>query len=402
MSNITNLNHQVSEEQTFFVTLVEPYNNVDDLFFSLFKAFPLAVVPTEPEALIEFKSKLEDLLNFAEIQEVDVLVQDRNAYQSFRIKSLEDFDYGIQYVVHTDKEVTPELPDMGNFWSIANEPFEVNFNAVYDNILDPIDQRFTARGDLLPQGQIDLPDSTFDQRHTLGKANTTNNQSELRIVDRLSKYGESFPFLNENGQLSEAARAEFEELLLSEANDEQLLMFLDKGIDAIKGAGSMVGGALKAVSDATGLTRVAKGARDRAIDHVKEKVDGAIEKSKERAKEKQAEKDKAEELRKRDIKELLDKAQEQLSDLNTKKIAQDKLKGKTKEDSKAIAQKAEADSTANNAIRTAIEHKEKSGANSLVKEQEAINSEIKKITKELKDKKEQKKPAAKAAKAEKA
>ena len=396
MSNITNLNHEVSEEQTFFVTLVEPYNNVDDLFFSLFKAFPLAVVPKEPEALIEFKSKLEDLLNFAEIQEVDVLVQDRNSYQSFRIKSLEDFDYGIQYAIHTDKEVTPELPDMGNFWSIANEPFEVNFNAVYDNILDPIDQRFTARGDLIPQGQIDLPDSTFDQRHRLG----SNNQSELRIVDRLSKYGESFPFLNEDGMLSEAARAEFEELLLSEANDEQLLMFLDKGIDYVKGAGSLIGNALKTVSDKTGLSRVAAGARDRAIDHVKEKVDGAIEKHKEKAKEKQAEKDKAEELRKRDIKELLDKAQEQLSDLNPKKIAQDKLKGKTKEDSKAIAQKAEADSTANNAIRTAIEHKEKSGANSLVKEQEAINSEIKKITKELKDKKEQKKPAAKAAKAE--
>lgn len=396
MSNITNLNHEVSEEQTFFVTLVEPYNNVDDLFFSLFKAFPLAVVPKEPEALIEFKSKLEDLLNFAEIQEVDVLVQDRNAYQSFRIKSLEDFDYGIQYAIHTDKEVTPELPDMGNFWSIANEPFEVNFNAVYDNILDPIDQRFTARGDLIPQGQIDLPDSTFDQRHRLG----SNNQSELRIVDRLSKYGESFPFLNEDGMLSEAARAEFEELLLSEANDEQLLMFLDKGIDYVKGAGSLIGNALKTVSDKTGLSRVAAGARDRAIDHVKEKVDGAIEKSKEKAKEKQAEKDKAEELRKRDIKELLDKAQEQLSDLNVKKIAQDKLKGKTKEDSKAIEQKAAADANANNAIRTAIEHKEKAGANSLVKEQESINSEIKQMVKELKDKKEQKKPAAKAAKAE--
>lgn len=398
MSNITNLNHQVSEEQTFFVTLVEPYNNVDDLFFSLFKAFPLAVVPTEPEALIEFKSKLEELLNFAEMQDVDVLVQDRNAYQSFRIKSLEDFDYGTQYVEHTDKEVTPELPDMGNFWSIANEPFEVNFNSVYDNILDPIDQRFTARGDLIPQGQIDLPDSTFDQRHRLG----ANNQSELRIVDRLSKYGESFPFLNEDGMLSEAARAEFEELLLSEANDEQLLMFLDKGIDYVKGAGSLIGNALKTVSDKTGLSRVAAGARDRAIDHVKEKVDGAIEKSKEKAKEKQAEKDKDEELRKRDIKELLDKAQEQLSDLNTKKIAQDKLKGKTKEDSKAIAQKAEADSTASNAIRTAIEHKEKSGADGLAKEQAAINSEIKKITKELKDKKagkDQKKPADKAEKA---
>jgi hypothetical protein len=396
MSNITNLNHEVSEEQTFFVTLVEPYNNVDDLFFSLFKAFPLAVVPKEPEALIEFKSKLEDLLNFAEIQEVDILVQDRNAYQSFRIKSLEDFDYATQYAIHTDKEVTPELPDMGNFWSIANEPFEVNFNAVYDNILDPIDQRFTARGDLIPQGQIDLPDSTFDQRHRLG----SNNQSELRIVDRLSKYGESFPFLNEDGTLSEAARAEFEELLLSEANDEQLLMFLDKGIDYVKGAGSLIGNALKTVSDKTGLSRVAAGARDRAINHASEKVDAAIEKHKEKAKEKQAEKDKAEEFRKRDIKELLDKAQEQLSDLNVKKIAQDKLKGKTKEDSKAIEQKAAADANANNAIRTAIEHKEKAGANSLVKEQESINSEIKQMVKELKDKKEQKKPAAKAAKAE--
>lgn len=382
-ANITDLKHQVSEEQTFFLTLVEPYNNVDDLFFSLFKAFPLAVVPKEPEALIEFKSKLEELLNFAEMQEVDVLVQDRNAYQSFRVKSLEDFDYATQYVEHTDKEVTPELPDMGNFWSIANEPFEVNFNAVYDNILDPIDQRFTARGDLLPQGTVDLPNSTFDQRHRLG----ANNQSELRIVDRLSKYGESFPFLNENGLLSDSARAEFEELLLSEATDEELLTFLDKGIDYVKGAGSMVGNALKAVSDATGLTRVAAGARDRAIDHVKEKVDGAIEKTKEKAKAKQAEKDKEEELRKRDIKELLDKAQEQLNDLNTKKIAQDKLKGKTKEDSDAIAQKAAADSTANDAIRTAIEHKEKSGANNLAKEQESINSEIKEMVKELKDKK---------------
>ena len=392
-ANITDLNRQVSEESTFFLTLVEPYNNVDDLFFSLFKAFPLAVVPTEPEALIEFKSKLEELLAFAEMQEVDVLVQDRNAYQSFRVKSIEDFDYATQYVEHTDKEVTPELPDMGNFWSIANEPFTVDFNNVYDNILDPIDHRFTALGDLLPRGQIDLPNSTFDQRHHLG-VNTTNNQSELRIVDRLSKYGESFPFLNENGQLSEAARAEFEELLLSEANDEQLLMFLDKGIDYVKGAGSLVGNALKTVSDKTGLSRVAAGARDRAIDHVKEKVDGTIEKHKEKAKEKQAEKDKAEELRKRDIKELLDKAQEQLNDLNIKKIAQDKVKGKTKEDSDAIAQKAAADSTANDAIRTAIEHKEKSGANSLVKEQESINSEIKQMVKEIKDKKKSKEDKA--------
>ena len=384
-ANITDLNRQVSEESTFFLTLVEPYNNVDDLFFSLFKAFPLAVVPTEPEALIEFKSKLEELLTFAEMQEVDVLVQDRNAYQSFRVKSLEDFDYGTQYVEHTDKEVTPELPDMGNFWSIANEPFTVDFNNVYDNILDPIDHRFTALGDLDPVGRLDLPNSTFDQRHHLG----ANNQSELRIVDRLSKYGESFPFLNENGQLSEAARAEFEELLLSEANDEQLLMFLDKGIDYVKGAGSLVGNALKTVSDKTGLSRVAAGARDRAINHARDKVDGAIEKYKEKAKEKQAEKDKAEELRKRDIKELLDKAQEKLNDLNIKKIAQDKVKGKTKEDSDAIAQKAAADST-NDAIRTAIEHKEKSGANSLVKEQESINSEIKQMVKEIKDKKKSK------------
>lgn len=378
-ANITDLNRQVSEEQTFFLTLVEPYNNVDDLFFSLFKAFPLAVVPKEPEALIEFKSKLEELLNFAEMQDVDVLVQDRNAYQSFRVKSLEDFDYATQYVEHTDKEVTPELPDMGNFWSIANEPFEVNFNAVYDNILDPIDQRFTARGDLIPQGTVDLPNSTFDQRHRLG----ANNQSELRIVDRLSKYGESFPFLNENGQLSDSARAEFEELLMSEATDEELLQFLDKGIDFLKRA-----------SDATGVSRVAAGVRDSVIDTAKKAKDvvkdatvGKVAKKiKDKAKEKKQAAEKEENLRKRDIKELLDKAQEELEDINAKKVAQDRLEGKTKEESDEIKKLADANSAANNAIKTAIEHHENSGANKVAKAQEDVKAEIKAEQKELKAK----------------
>lgn len=359
-ANITDLNRQVSEEQTFFLTLVEPYNNVDDLFFSLFKAFPLAVVPTEPEALIEFKSKLEELLNFAEMQDVDVLVQDRNAYQSFRVKSLEDFDYGTQYVEHTDKEVTPELPDMGNFWSIANEPFEVNFNAVYDNILDPIDQRFTARGDLIPQGQVDLPNSTFDQRHRLG----ANNQSELRIVDRLSKYGESFPFLNENGQLSDSARAEFEELLMSEATDEDLLAFLDKGIDAVKGAGSLVGAGLEKVGDMLGVT-------DKGRERKKEKEDRKYELKKreeedkereEERKEKKIEKaeEKAEKAERLKIeqaraKENLADAKADLKDVDVEKAAKAAVEGKKNDP--ALVDKNNAVSKANQAIDKAIDVK---------------------------------------------
>lgn len=354
-ANITDLKHQVSEEQTFFLTLVEPYNNVDDLFFSLFKAFPLAVVPTEPEALIEFKSKLEELLNFAEMQDVDVLVQDRNAYQSFRVKSLEDFDYGTQYVGHTDKEVTPELPDMGNFWSIANEPFEVNFNAVYDNILDPIDQRFTARGDLLPQGQIDLPDSTFDQRHRLG----SNNQSELRIVDRLSKYGESFPFLNENGQLSDSARAEFEELLLSEATDEDLLTFLDKGIDAVKGAGNLAKDAIegtinigKKIGDAAGLTvdgKRAKAEKEQAkLDAERSKA--GREKVKERAK---TDKIKAEND-KEAAKEAIKDATDEVKEVSAEKVAKAQIAGEDPEENKDLQQKAEAFSHAEEAEKQAI------------------------------------------------
>lgn len=362
MSNITNLNHQVSEEQTFFVTLVEPYNNVDDLFFSLFKAFPLAVVPKEPEALIEFKSKLEDLLNFAEIQEVDVLVQDRNSYQSFRIKSLEDFDYSIQYVVHTDKEVTPELPDMGNFWSIANEPFEVNFNAVYDNILDPIDQRFTARGDILPndlQGQIDLPDSTFDQRHTLGKANTANNQSELRIVDRLSKYGESFPFLNENGQLSDSARAEFEDLLMSEATDEDLLTFLDKGIDAVKGAGNLakdaIAGAInigKKVGDAAGLTVDGKRAK---AEKEQAKLDAERSKAEREKVKEQAKTDKIKAADdKESAKEAVKDAKEEVKDVSAEKVAKAQIAGEDPKKNDDLKQKAEAFSHADEAKKQAI------------------------------------------------
>lgn len=384
-ANITDLKHQVSEEQTFFLTLVEPYNNVDDLFFSLFKAFPLAVVPTEPEALIEFKSKLEELLNFAEMQDVDVLVQDRNAYQSFRVKSLEDFDYATQYVEHTDKEVTPELPDMGNFWSIANEPFEVNFNAVYDNILDPIDQRFTARGDLLPQGQIDLPDSTFDQRHRLG----ANNQSELRIVDRLSKYGESFPFLNENGQLSDSARAEFEELLLSEATDEDLLTFLDKGIDAVKGAGSLIGAGLEKVGDLMGIT-------DKGRERKKEKEDRKYElkrreeEDKERAEEreeKKAEKaeEKAEKAERKAIeqeraKESLKDAKDDLKDVNIEKAAKASVEGKKNDP--ALVDKNNAVSKANQAIDKAIEVNV--NYKPVSKEKGEVNAKFKEKVKEIK------------------
>lgn len=354
-ANITDLKHQVSEEQTFFLTLVEPYNNVDDLFFSLFKAFPLAVVPTEPEALIEFKSKLEELLNFAEMQDVDVLVQDRNAYQSFRVKSLEDFDYATQYVEHTDKEVTPELPDMGNFWSIANEPFEVNFNAVYDNILDPIDQRFTARGDLLPQGQIDLPDSTFDQRHRLG----ANNQSELRIVDRLSKYGESFPFLNENGQLSDSARAEFEELLMSEATDEDLLAFLDKGIDAVKGAGNLAKDAIegainigKKIGDAAGLTVDGKRAK---AEKEQAKLDAERSKAEREKVKEQAKTDKIKaENDKEAAKEAIKDAANEVKDVSAEKVAKAQIAGEDPEENKDLQQKAEAFSHAEEAKKQAI------------------------------------------------
>lgn len=354
-ANITDLKHQVSEEQTFFLTLVEPYNNVDDLFFSLFKAFPLAVVPKEPEALIEFKSKLEELLNFAEMQDVDVLVQDRNAYQSFRVKSLEDFDYGTQYVEHTDKEVTPELPDMGNFWSIANEPFEVNFNAVYDNILDPIDQRFTARGDLLPQGQIDLPDSTFDQRHRLG----SNNQSELRIVDRLSKYGESFPFLNENGQLSDSARTEFEDLLMSEATDEDLLTFLDKGIDAVKGAGNLAKDAIegainigKKIGDAAGLTVDGKRAK---AEKEQAKLDAERSKAEREKVKEQAKTDKIKaENDKEAAKEAIKDAANEVKEVSAEKVAKAQIAGEDPEENKDLQQKAEAFSHAEEAKKQAI------------------------------------------------
>ena len=385
-ANITDLNRQVSEEQTFFLTLVEPYNNVDDLFFSLFKAFPLAVVPKEPEALIEFKSKLEELLNFAEMQDVDVLVQDRNAYQSFRVKSLEDFDYGTQYVEHTDKEVTPELPDMGNFWSIANEPFEVNFNAVYDNILDPIDQRFTARGDLIPQGQVDLPNSTFDQRHRLG----ANNQSELRIVDRLSKYGESFPFLNENGQLSDSARAEFEELLLSEATDEDLLTFLDKGIDAVKGAGSLVGAGLEKVGDMLGIT-------DKGRERKKEKEDRKYElkkraeEDKEREEERNEKKiEKAEEkaekaerlkIEQNRAKESLADAKDDLKDVDVEKAAEASVAGKKNDP--ALIDKNNAVSKANQAINKAIEVKV--NFKPVSTEKGKVNAQFKEKVKEIKD-----------------
>lgn len=366
---MSNLQDQVMQEQDQFITITQPYNNVDDLFFNLFKVFPLVQVPEEPEALIEFRSKLEDLLNLAEMQDVDVILQDRNQYQSYIIKNLSDFDYGLEFTKTIKNPVTPGLPDVGNFWSIASDPFTVDFNGVYDNILDSIDPRYTAIGDLEPKGQIELPKSNFDSTHHLG--------GRLRIVDLLSKYGESFPFLNENGLLSKPAREDFEQLLISEATDEELLQFLDRGIDAVKGAGNLVKGGLEKVGDVLGLTD--KG-RDRKYELERRKREDK-ERDEERTAKEKEDKDRKK-IEKATAKEDLASAKEDLEDVDVEKAAKASVEGNKNDP--ALIDKNNAMSSASKAIKHAIE----AGVNpkDVSKTKQEVSDEFQQIRKDLKSK----------------
>lgn len=346
MSNAAN---QVTQERDSFITINPPYNGADDVFYQIFNVFPTAQVPKAPEELLEFKSKLEEFLSFAEMQEVDVFVHDRNQYISQIIRSVFDFENSCEYINAIKDPVTPDLPDSGNFWAISSEPFEPHFNSIYDNVMDIIDPRFTALGNLEPTGNLDLPNSSFDTAHRLG----STNQSELRIVDRLSKYGESFPFLNEDGKLSDTAKADFEELLLSEATDDQLIAFLKDGIDAVKSVGSAAKDGVKAVGDALGLTNDGK-RRKLEKEELKRDLEDKKEEKLKKQEDKVTEKERAE-IAKARAEESLRDAKDELKDVEVKKAAKAAVEGNAKDP--ALVDKNDAFKQADKAVDQAIDAK---------------------------------------------
>lgn len=361
---------------------------IDELFHSLFGQYPEVEVPEDIAIAQDFKDSLNELLIYAEMQDIDVYCF--NQHNEFIIKDLVEFQNALDYFTAVNDPQSEGLPVPGNYWAISNDPFSFggvnpydidetylpsNIRAPYDNDgRSIIDYYETQVQDGEPSPKVELPASNFDEKHQM---------MNLTIQSMLSKYGESFPFLNEDGTLSESALRDLEDLMLSEATDNQLFAFISDGIDAV----NKVGGLFKDVADKTGISKglakvrdtagkvVSKTAEktadvvDKGVETAGKAIKGAIDKHK-------ANKAKDKELRKQDIMEILDRAQDELDALKPKKIAQEKAKGKTTEDSSVLKDYAKAKSQANNAVRTAIENNMNGDAKDVKSKQVAVNNKV--------------------------
>lgn len=359
--NESNLAKSILDEDRVFLTLLHPYNEVDDLFFSLFRSFPLAMTPTDVESLMDFKANVQELLTLAEIKEVDVVMQTRNANKGYVIKTIEDFDMALDILQTLQQTETPDLPGTGNFWGIADqninyvgidekyvEGYHDSYNKVTDNVHQPFGHSYDLDSvDVNPE--LMLPKSNFDQAHIVSKDNTPDatdvqDPKGLRIMDRVAKYGEGFPFLNEDGSLTEAANADILELMMLEASDADLLTFITDGISKV----------------ADGVERAYKGTK--AV--LKDTVGSALEKRKERKREaKEAEKEKE-----REAKEAEKEAKEEAKEKEREaKAAEKEAKEKAAEDEKTAKAEA-AKETALNAIEKAENELDDVDADKVAKE----------------------------------
>lgn len=358
--NESNLAKSILDEDGVFLTLLHPYNEVDDLFFSLFRSFPLAMIPTDVESLMDFKSGVQELLTLAEIKEVDVVMQTRNANKGYVIKTIEDFDMALDILQTLQQTETPDLPGTGNFWGIADqninyvgidEKYVDSYNKVTDNIHQPFGHSYDLDSvdSMISNPELVLPKSNFDQAHVVSKDNTLDTTDAqdpkgLRIMDRVAKYGEGFPFLNEDGSLTEAANADILELMLLEASDADLLTFITDGISKV----------------ADGVERTYKGTK--AV--LKDTVGKALEKRKERKKE---EKERAREAE-REAKEKEREAKEEAKEKEREaKAAEKEAKEKAAEDEKNAKAEA-AKETALNAIEKAENELDDVDADKVAKE----------------------------------
>ena len=177
--------------------------------------------------------------------------------------------------------------------------------------------------------------------------------------------------------------------MLTEAGDEELLAFLDKGIDAVKGVGGLAKDALEKAGDLLGIT-------DKGRERKKEKEDREYElkRREEEDKEREAEKEekkvekaeeKAEKAERKAIeqeraKESLKDAKDDLKDVNVEKAAKAAVEGKKNDP--ALVDKNNAVSKANQAIDRAIEVNV--NYKPVAKEKGEVNAKFKEKVKEIK------------------
>lgn len=334
------------------ITILEPYENVDKEFFDIFGTFPHAEIPKDGESLYDFRAKVEDLLNIAEMSEVQVLVKS-SIFEHFNriIKNIAEFDFAVEEFNALDATNNTESYLHSNLWAISTDPFSPAVGAnPYDNADGPvIPTWYTAMGgDIENDGELELPKSHFNEKALMG--------SELRIVDRLSKYGESFPFLNESGELSEAARQDFEELL-NEATDEELLAFLKGGLDLAKDVARTAKDGVKSTWE--GVKKTAKGAEKVYKWATKGKRE-AEEQAKKEAEETKAKEEKdAEQAKKNDAIDAGKDAVTRLDNVNADAVAEE---AKAKKPGDATEEYNAAKAQANNAVAKA----QKAGVESTV------------------------------------
>lgn len=345
-----------------FILLQEPYNNVDTTFFELFRSFPKAEIPKEPEHYLEFKAKLDALFADANLAGVDVIIKDAHGQHFTIVKNLEEFEREYQILETLEHSGTPDLPKEGNFWAFSNQPFTLSVKPVYDNEFDEFNYS--------EKQNFELPNSRLDQAHKL-------SGSELRIVDRLSKYGESFPFLNEDGSFSDAALADIDELLMTEATDADLLNFIRDGIDAVD---RVAGKAKDAVSGTWNAGKdLAKGAKDAIVKGAKGTAKAAkwVDKKLEIT-------DKAKDAgAKERLKELINKELEKIDDINVPRAAKDEISGK--EDSKAIKYLKTTLSNADGVAKKLTDNGNSGAAKKIDQATDETRKEYKEVKKELKD-----------------
>lgn len=234
------------------ISILPPYNGLEHFFVTEFEAFPVVNIPEDIEDRLDFKDKLINLLAAAAVNDVDVVIQHGEKIRI--IQSIEEFEFSYNQLKEIHKTENTEALHPGNYWAISSDPFEVSSATnPYDNDVTILPRWVTPLGgDLGGNPEMELPPSNFSDKARIPSG------SELRIVDRLAKYGESMPFLNEDGSLSPQALKDFDEMLSEGEADDALLAFMSKGIE---GAKSVFDGAAKAgkfVGDMLGLTKDGK------------------------------------------------------------------------------------------------------------------------------------------------
>lgn len=251
------------------ISLLGSDPQLNELFVDIFGVVTSVDVPEDLDELHIFREKLEVLLGYAESVDEDVILS--RSGKSRIVTSLAEFDFTLDELKSINSIENTDTIDSGNYWAISSEPFVPGdkFNP-YDNS-DPIITKWdTPMVDPWePVPVTELPKSDFHRTSEL------SGGSELRIVDRLAKYGESMPFLNEDGTLSKEAMKDFDELLEAAA-DQELLAFFKGGLDLAERVGKGAKSALKGAGDLLGVTADGKKAKTEKIKASRELKDAKL------------------------------------------------------------------------------------------------------------------------------